>query len=120
MPFWHPEPTVLESLPPADTSLGPTGNYSSRPLECPNCGKEFSKNHELTKHMKNHVKPLICAVCQSSGAAEKKDLHRHYWVHHPEYARENGIPKEEKTCPDCGHTGRSDNIKRHWGTCHKV
>lgn len=90
----------------------------SRPaFKCPECPKEFSENYKLTKHMRNHTRPLKCHICPK-GEAQQKGMNRHLWTKHPEYAKANKIPKDKKICPDCTYEGRSDNFKRHVATKH--
>jgi len=84
------------------------------------CDKVFPRQCDLTKHQRNHSRPISCQFCPRSefkGVAQNKDLYRHYWIKHPEWAAANNIPKEEATCPRCGKTKRSDNIKRHRERC---
>jgi hypothetical protein len=46
--------------------------------------------------------------------ADQRDMDRHYWASHRNYAREHGIPNPEGVCPDCGTKfTRSDNMTRH-------
>ncbi|CAP62122.1 uncharacterized protein PODANS_5_50 [Podospora anserina S mat+] len=69
-----------------------------------------------SKHMNNHTKRRQCPFrdCEGGGA-ETKDLNRHLWTHHPEYASAENIPKDEEWCgfQGCGYHGRRDNVKRH-------
>ncbi|KAH8774157.1 hypothetical protein BGZ57DRAFT_982598 [Hyaloscypha finlandica] len=85
---------------------------SSADFPCEYCGRAFSKQFELTKHERNHTKPLSCEVCQKS-KAQQKDLNRHYWSHHRSYAQSHNIQRVLKECDDCGLEARSDNLKRH-------
>ncbi|KAK0612077.1 hypothetical protein B0T14DRAFT_571912 [Immersiella caudata] len=81
------------------------------------CGLDFPKQHELTKHYRNHTKPVRCLVADCShGSAEKKDMHRHMWTNHPSEAEMLGIPGTRIHCPasECPYnTKRPDNMKRH-------
>jgi hypothetical protein len=106
---------------------------------CRDCDKSFSAQYLLTsvflanrlqtralltiyrKHEHVHTKPLECHLCvdRPFGAAERKDLNRHFWVWHREYARENGIPSDHVECPECGEETRSDNLKRHMTRKHR-
>jgi hypothetical protein len=101
-------------------------------FQCRDCNKIYPAQYLLTsvflanrlqiralltiyrKHEHIHTRPLQCHLCESPfRAAERKDLNRHFWVWHKEYARENGIPSDNVECPDCGEETRSDNLKRH-------
>ncbi|KAK1773383.1 hypothetical protein QBC45DRAFT_398082 [Copromyces sp. CBS 386.78] len=79
----------------------------------------FKRKCDLTKHQNNHRRPRECPKanegCDYKGGAEKKDLHRHLWSHHPVYARKNNIPEEKTKCdyPGCDYKGRKDNVRRH-------
>ncbi len=65
-----------------------------------------------SKHKNNHKRPRRCDICGKK-KAERKDLHRHMWAHHPDEARRRGVPKDEDFCPECEYHGRKDNVKRH-------
>ncbi|KAK4664085.1 uncharacterized protein QC763_500050 [Podospora pseudopauciseta] len=98
---------------PDTTEASPT---SSDPNKCSVCGKFFRRKCDLDKHMNNHTKRRQCPFVDcEGGGAETKDLHRHLWTHHPEYASAENIPKDEEWCgfQGCGYHGRRDNVKRH-------
>ncbi|KAK3317476.1 hypothetical protein B0T19DRAFT_292886 [Cercophora scortea] len=108
------------------TSASPSANDSGggggdKPFRCdfkfPGCDKAFDQQYKLTKHQKNHKRPLTCDICPpgTKGFAENKDLNRHMWIYHPAHAEAQGIPKEEDECPKpgCNYRGRTDNVKRH-------
>ena len=62
---------------------------------------------------------FTCPVCfERKGAA--RDVRRHLWVRHPEYASQNQVRSEKVSCPypGCRHTGRKDNVNRHMRTRH--
>ena len=62
---------------------------------------------------------FTCPVCfERKGAA--RDVRRHLWVRHPEYASQNQVRSEKVSCPypGCRHTGRKDNVNRHMRTKH--
>ncbi|KAK3997839.1 hypothetical protein QBC44DRAFT_46142 [Cladorrhinum sp. PSN332] len=86
---------------------------------CRNPGP-FSRPCDLRKHQNNHTRPRACDICPESDDprrpsrfAERKDLHRHYWTNHPDYARGNNIPNDRMECPFCTYKSRSDNVLRH-------
>ena len=64
--------------------------------------------------MRKHVKPEKCPVCGAQKAA-LRDLHRHIWTDHKDYAARENIPSESRQCPvaGCTYTGRKDNLARH-------
>lgn len=71
----------------------------------------------IRKHYnRKHNRRLNCVFqndCDYLGA-DKKELHRHYWVSHKEYARVNKIPDPSGTCEACGkYFSRKDRIPRH-------
>ncbi|CAJ0538998.1 Ff.00g068310.m01.CDS01 [Fusarium sp. VM40] len=81
------------------------------------CGKSWKLGSKYTKHYNRcHNRRFKCAFyedCQY-GAGEVKDLHRHYWVYHEAYAKENNIPSPRAECPACGQPfGRKDRVRRH-------
>ncbi|VBB80965.1 Putative protein of unknown function [Podospora comata] len=98
---------------PDTTEASPT---SFDPIKCSVCGKFYKRKCDLDKHMNNHTKRRQCPFLDcKGGGAETKDLNRHLWTHHPEYASAENIPKDEEWCgfQGCGYHGRRDNLKRH-------
>lgn len=116
-----PQPSETAALQLQQTMSAPTvpersqepveGRFSNEVFQCERCQKTFPKQFELTKHELNHSKPEKCDLC-SHEVARPKDLNRHYWVKHQEYAEEKKIPKDQKKC-ECGYKGRSDHVTRH-------
>jgi len=86
-------------------------------FKCEICNKKQTAQFLLTKHMLTHTRPYDCPLCDSATAA-RKDLHRHFWVSHPRYAKENDIPNDKMVCPYCQKESRSDNLKRHIKSQH--
>ncbi|KAG5658109.1 hypothetical protein KAF25_007060 [Fusarium avenaceum] len=81
------------------------------------CKRLWKLGAKYTKHYNRcHNRRFKCAFyedCQY-GAGEPKDLNRHYWVHHKEYAKENNIPSPHGKCLACGESfGRKDHVRRH-------
>jgi uncharacterized Zn-finger protein len=110
----EPELDFMPQGPPDQSSGHSEDGSGSQQFVCQNCYEKFSKAYKLTKHAKVHEKPLQCHLCPDGAAAERKDLDRHFWVHHKAYAHANNIPNEEAACPTCGKVyTRSDNMKRH-------
>jgi len=101
---------------PLFTQAAPTQFIqNATPFACQyeDCGKAFAGQRELSKHIDRvHEKRFTCDVCQVQSGS-KKDLHRHYWAHHPITAELENIPTSDAQCPTCGVPGRSDNIARH-------
>jgi len=108
------EPGPIQST-PQQSSATSEDRLSSANFQCGYCSQAFSRQYELTKHERIHTRPLQCHLCPegSRGAAQKKDLDRHFWVYHQLYAQMNNIPKDSGVCYDCSYEGRSDNVKRH-------
>jgi hypothetical protein len=75
-------------------------------------------SEDVPHHTHVAASPFSCPLCPS-GHNAKRTLHRHLWVKHREYARENNIPSEEEECPVCHRIMRKDNLKRHVDTHHK-
>ncbi len=70
----------------------------------------------ISKHLNKHNKPNKCELCTYEAAANK-ELNRHYWVYHKEYAKKKTIPSYQAQCESCGSNFRIDNLKRHQSTC---
>ncbi|KAK4232933.1 hypothetical protein C8A03DRAFT_19887 [Achaetomium macrosporum] len=105
--------------PPGDSSAqaGPSSaNHATAdyPFVCDydGCNKGFNRQCDLDKHQNNHTKRRKCEYCDAGGA-ETKDLNRHMWTHHPDLARQLGVPREWDRCSKCGYAARKDNVKRH-------
>jgi len=97
----------------SDQSLeDPEVGSASELFQCKYCNKKYKAQYELRKHENVHKKPYQCHLCHTA-TAERKDLHRHFWAHHEDYARANGIREDIRVCPDCGLRTRSDNMSRH-------
>ncbi|KAH8886955.1 hypothetical protein GQ53DRAFT_330020 [Thozetella sp. PMI_491] len=104
-------------LPPASSAEEIAQEDSSTPpYLCPEmgCGERFPRKCDLTKHRRNHDRPVHCPIqsCEVK-KSQNKDLYRHIWTCHKKYAEDNNIPKEQDTCMTCGSVGRRDNVKRH-------
>lgn len=120
MPFTT-EPTLsnVESQPnflpqsPSEQSLGVSEvGPASETFQCAYCDKMYTAQYQLTKHEHIHTKPRQCHFCLFA-TAERRDLNRHFWAHHEEYARAHSIPRDRRVCPDCGQRSRGDNLSRH-------
>jgi len=72
--------------------------------------------------MHNHTKRRKCPIkdCRYRGAAEYKDIYRHLWAHHENYAREHGVKRDLDRCEVCDYYGRRDNVKRHKRLQHGI
>lgn len=82
------------------------------------CSYSCESQRKLTKHiLRKHEKPHGCKASDHCDhrTAEPRDMNRHYWSTHKEYARRHNIPgDEEYPCSKCGEIfTRADNLKRH-------
>lgn len=76
------------------------------------------------KHQKRrHDDPKEqCSICDYR-AKFKRELNRHYRVHHPKSADNMGIPVFTSSCPvkSCGKTfPRPDHVTRHLKRAHAI
>ncbi|KAI9172178.1 Zinc finger protein [Paramyrothecium foliicola] len=97
------------------------GSSSRARYHCTLCDKSYEKNSELTRHMRRHDKPIPCIHNDTCGyrTAQQKDMNRHYWTTHREWARENNVPNTRVECDYCGETlERDDNLKKHMERKH--
>lgn len=70
--------------------------------------------------MKKHTRPLHCEKCPAA-VAERRDLIRHYWTYHQDYARKHGFQSERSECAVCHRKfTRKDNLTRHVRKYHGV
>lgn len=76
-----------------------------------------------SREMRKNKKPEVCVKCHE-GFAWKRDLDRHYKVHHKMHAVETGLTVDRIPCPypDCVKTNtvftRKDNLTRHIRKIH--
>ncbi|KAM5380898.1 hypothetical protein ACJZ2D_003207 [Fusarium nematophilum] len=81
------------------------------------CGKSWEKRRDFRKHNWSvHNRRFECEAneyCVYMGA-DKREMERHYWSNHREYARENNVKDVSGSCEACGKTyGRKDRVGRH-------
>ncbi|EXL40159.1 hypothetical protein FOCG_17262 [Fusarium oxysporum f. sp. radicis-lycopersici 26381] len=80
------------------------------------CKKWFGSNRDLNKHIRyTHDKPFCCEADENClfKAGARRDLQRHYYVVHREYAKDKGY-FQYLECDSCGAKfTRRDNLKRH-------
>jgi hypothetical protein len=115
---FQPNDLAFFSVPPPPAAIDIT---SSTPTwYCPVCARAFLKRHLLVVHQLRHVKPFHCPLegCGSAHGA-KKDLNRHLWCHHTNYATTHNVPDKPEACPKCGKIFRKDNMARHMRSKHK-
>jgi hypothetical protein len=81
------------------------------------CDQLWKLGANYNKHYNRcHNRRFGCEVYESCQyyAGERKDLHRHIWVYHEEYAKGNNIPDPRGECQACGKSfSRKDRISRH-------
>ncbi|UZP36356.1 hypothetical protein NXS19_004172 [Fusarium pseudograminearum] len=87
-------------------------NIETRETTC--CGKSWKEGTHYNKHYNRvHNLRYKCESCAFAGA-DKKELHRHYWVSHRDWAEANNIPDISGNCKGCGRTfRRKDRIRLH-------
>jgi len=112
------QPDFLPQSPPEQSSGDSEVRPASGQFECKYCGKRCTAQSSLTKHERTHTRPQRCELC-GDAKAERKDLYRHFWAHHKDYAQEENIPNDIIACPHCGEETRSDNLKRHMFRKHE-
>ncbi|KAK4442345.1 hypothetical protein QBC34DRAFT_418849 [Podospora aff. communis PSN243] len=128
----HPFPPVYGPLQPEPPQPPSRKSYRSKrgvnqQLVCtfPGCKNKtvFPRKGEFDRHLREHFRPISCPVLDSlhcvQGFSQKKQLHRHLWVRHRDYAALHKTPTVEKICPYCGIKERSDNLKRHIRNLHE-
>ncbi|KAH9897395.1 hypothetical protein F4778DRAFT_743441 [Xylariomycetidae sp. FL2044] len=79
------------------------------------CGKGYPRKRDLTKHLRQHYKPVFCPVegCPSR-AAEQRDMERHVQTHNIGAKDKSLRARKEYTCKSCGKKfTRTDNLQRH-------
>ncbi|KAK4464422.1 hypothetical protein QBC42DRAFT_45754 [Cladorrhinum samala] len=111
----YPQASVSDNELANPPSAPPESSVSNGPFVCNICGKGYAHRYELNKHKKYHNKTCLAGApgCPGVGG-ELKDLYRHLWVRHPDFARENNIPQERGRCEVCGYSSiRLDNLVRH-------
>jgi len=108
----------------AAATLSPGSNGSRDEWQCdhPNCGRTFSKRHDMNRHKKYHLKPYKChaSSCkiQDIGFSLKKDLIRHQARHS---SQRYHCPHTKCAYANGGQSGgftRKDNLRRHINTRH--
>ncbi|XEV00890.1 hypothetical protein FSHL1_006177 [Fusarium sambucinum] len=78
------------------------------------CEKPWKQGANFNKHWNRvHNLRYNCEHCVFAGA-DKKELHRHYWSSHKDWAKANNIPEQSGKCQGCGKSfTRKDRIRRH-------
>ncbi|KAK5661877.1 hypothetical protein OQA88_9985 [Cercophora sp. LCS_1] len=119
---------------PAKTSLTPYISLDDGGLMCnwtdektpQPCEKVYRRLCDLTKHQRNHSRPIKCKYCKEEGRevpgfAQEKGLLRHYKVRHQDRdeAKSEKVKDINAPCPVCGESMRKDNMKRHFETVHQ-
>ncbi len=90
-----PNPPFRPAPPPSRALLYRRHPPSPPPTACSSARSPrvrtltFPSGHQLKKHTNKHTRPFACAVC-GKGHAAQKDLDRHLWARHAQYAAEHG------------------------------
>ncbi|KAI3571784.1 hypothetical protein IWW34DRAFT_767162, partial [Fusarium oxysporum f. sp. albedinis] len=112
-----------DELPPTYHYMG--GNeFTGYSCKHPGCTQTPRKTYKLpsrvTKHARNHYKPVICPICPER-RAEQGDMKKHVQIYHRSLATDLGISGEAMPCPLCRciiSNSRKDNFKRHMRDSH--
>src|SRR5204863_1774836 len=85
----------------------PTRNNPQTPNSHTNRSKEGNDKREK------------CPLCPKT-TGTIRDISRHLWGHHPQFAVRFGVKSETRDCPfrGCGYRGRRDNVNRHYKAKH--
>ncbi|KAK0610634.1 hypothetical protein B0T17DRAFT_120186 [Bombardia bombarda] len=109
-------PPLVNPLDPSSDVDG-QGNTKSGYRWCCNKWWKFRRdfNHHYSKHVKNHTLPEVCIADHrcSKRYPHPKELRKHYWSRHKDYARDpkNNVPDISGKCSNCGKRfSRKDNI----------
>jgi len=100
-----------EHKPATSTTSTPSQIVNLRPgTRCPTCQRVSPK-----------PKKLSCPLCPCA-YADSRQLNRHLWVKHVEFARETKVPSENRPCraSGCDFIGRGDNVARHERRVHRL
>ena len=89
------------------------------------CDRAYGRECDLTKHQRNHTRPIPCPECPSKELEyrfpEKKELYRHMTRAHADACEYWGvIIPDSRACPyhGCRYTSPSPyNLSRHQSTC---
>jgi hypothetical protein len=85
---------------------------------CPDCQKTFRRRCDLTKHRREHTRPIAClqADCPKRFPYQR-DCDRHVKADHKALVTE----KDYTSCWKCGNAfTRKDSLKRHLWRVHKT
>jgi len=117
------------NLPPFPTRLRTPSLWAVFPL-FRKSAKQSKHSHaalyQLSNSRRNRSKgsnserePCPYPRCPTT-ARTARDIHRHIWTKHPQYADQLEIPSEKRDCPSprCGHSSRKDNVSRHYKRKH--
>ncbi|KAG8168989.1 hypothetical protein KVR01_001738 [Diaporthe batatas] len=124
-------PSQLQGFPHSPTTppidgFGPASStkHPRSPRADPR-GTKRSRSCDLNREMRKFKKPEICVKC-GRGFAWKRDLTRHYKVHHKTHALEMGVSVSRIRCayPSCTRVNktfsRKDHLTRHLQKIHKA
>ncbi|PLN83961.1 hypothetical protein BDW42DRAFT_163931 [Aspergillus taichungensis] len=77
------------------------------------CPAAYGQKGRLRKHMRVHVRPVICPWCETTGA-NQVDIRRHVELYHRERALERWIVIGPFSCDQCPKEfTRKDNLQKH-------
>jgi hypothetical protein len=76
-------------------------------------------NSHTNRNKEGNDKSGKCPLCPKIISAVR-DINRHLWSRHPQYAVQIGVKSETRDCPfrGCRYRGRRDNVNRHYKTKH--
>ncbi|KAL4893574.1 hypothetical protein BDV59DRAFT_177628, partial [Aspergillus ambiguus] len=105
----------VEAEMPQDDHIEPSPEDGMYHCPHPKCtGRApFSQKGLFRKHIRQHVKPIRCPLCNNFSAAQRKDVYRHIATHNSK-----GQPFVCQLCAK--QFTRNDNLQRHYKTQHSV
>ncbi|KXJ85598.1 hypothetical protein Micbo1qcDRAFT_48270 [Microdochium bolleyi] len=97
------------------TMTGASSPIVPATFQCSTCREGFRTKTMLTRHIRIHTKPMKCPKpgCPV-GADWTKNIQRHVWVAHVNWAKKTGFPPLRIKCDKCDKSfARQDGLVKH-------